>query len=56
MAELSAKIPDFRRAYDEQGLAPAEFVRYGGSVHTLTQFLGGYASLLEITRGRMLAA
>jgi len=56
MAELSAKIPDFRRAYDEHGLSPAEFVRYGGSVHTLTQFLGGYASLLEITRGRMLAA
>jgi len=56
LAELSAKFPDFRQAYDEDGLTPPQFVRYGAAIHTLNQFLGGYAQLLEITRARMLAA
>lgn len=47
---------DFRRAYDEDGLKPSEFRRYGASVHTLDQFLGGYAKLLELVRARMLHA
>jgi transaldolase len=51
---LRRKLPDFRRAYDEEGLRPEEFVEYGASVHTLRQFLGGYQQLLEWVRDRML--
>ena len=51
---LYAKFPDFRRAYDEDGLAPDEFVRYGATVHTLSQFIGGYHDLLAVVRERML--
>jgi transaldolase len=47
-------IPDFRRAHDEGGLSPAEFVRYGATIHTLRQFLDGYAQLLALVRARML--
>ncbi len=54
LAELKAKFPDFNAAYDEAGMTRAQFVRFGGSVHTLNQFLGGYQQLLEIVRGRML--
>lgn len=51
---LYAKFPEFRRAYDEHGLAPADFVRYGATVHTLNQFIGGYHDLLAVVRERML--
>lgn len=54
VAELTAKFPDFVRAYDENGMQPAEFVRYGATVHTLHQFLGGYLDLLGAVRARML--
>jgi transaldolase len=56
IAELREKFPDFVRAYDEDGMKPAEFVRYGATVHTLHQFLGGYADLLAQVRVRMLTA
>ncbi len=52
---LHARFADFRRAYDEGGLAPAEFVRYGASIHTLNQFIGGYQDLLGLVRERQLA-
>lgn len=51
---LYAKFPEFRRAYDEHGLAPEEFVHYGATVHTLHQFIGGYEDLLTLVRDRML--
>ena len=51
---LYGKFREFRRAYDENGLAPEEFVRYGASVHTLNQFIGGYHELLGVVRERML--
>jgi transaldolase len=35
-------------------MQPAEFARYGATVHTLNQFLGGYADLLAQVRARML--
>jgi transaldolase len=54
IAELKAKIPDFNAAYEENGMTRAQFVHYGASIATLSQFLGGYAQLLEIVRGRML--
>jgi transaldolase len=54
IAELSAKFPDFLAAYEEKGMSLPQFVHYGASVHTLSQFLGGYQQLLEIVRAQML--
>ena len=54
VAELRAKFPDFVRAHDEGGMTPAEFAAYGGTVHTLNQFLGGYADLVAQVRARLL--
>lgn len=51
---LYRKFADFRRAYDEDGMAPAEFARYGATIHTLNQFIGGYHDLLALVRERML--
>jgi transaldolase len=53
LAELRAKFPDFLKAYDVDGMPPAEFVRYGATVHTLNQFLGGYADLVAFVRTAM---
>jgi transaldolase len=52
--ELYGKFEDFRKAYDEGGLSPAEFAGFGPSVHTLQQFLSGYQDLICLVRGRML--
>ncbi len=54
VAELRAKFPDFVRAHDVDGLPPDDFVRYGATVHTLNQFLGGYAELVAFVRAAML--
>lgn len=54
IAELRAKFPDFVKAYDTDGMTAAEFVRYGATVHTLNQFLGGYADLVAFVRSAML--
>jgi len=54
LRELREKFPDFSRAYDDNGMPLAEFIRYGGSVHTLHQFLDGYSDLLSQVRARML--
>ncbi len=51
---LTGTFPDFVAAYNEDGLRPDAFVRFGPTVHTLSQFLGGYQNLLEYVRGRML--
>ncbi|HVU15427.1 MAG TPA: transaldolase family protein [Candidatus Didemnitutus sp.] len=56
LAELRTKFPDFIRAHDENGMQPAEFIRYGATVHTLNQFLGGYDDLIASVRARMLPA
>ncbi|HYC72832.1 MAG TPA: transaldolase family protein [Opitutaceae bacterium] len=53
LAELRQRFADFVRAHDAGGMAPAEFVRYGATVHTLNQFLGGYADLVAFVRGAM---
>ena len=47
------KIPDFIMAYEEDGLKPEEFVHYGAFVKTISQFLGGYESLLGVIRKLM---
>jgi transaldolase len=51
---LLQRFPDFRRAYDEDGMAPPDFVHYGATLHTLNQFIGGYHDLLGFVRERML--
>ncbi len=45
--ELRAKIPGFRRAYDDDGLAVQEFADFGPLVLFKTMFLNGYARLLD---------
>jgi transaldolase len=50
---LTDTFEEFRRAYDENGIAPADFIQYGATVHTLNQFLGGYSELLACIRERM---
>ena len=54
LAELRAKFPEFIRAHDENGMSPRDFVGYGATVHTLNQFLGGYADLVAAVRARIL--
>lgn len=54
VAELRAKVPDFRKAFDEDGMKPADFASYGATVHTLRQFLEGYDKLVQLVRERML--
>lgn len=54
VSELREKFPDFVRAYEPDGLKPAEFVHYGPTLHTLSQFLGGYADLVAFVRAAML--
>ncbi len=45
MARLR-RIPEFVRAYDEDGMAPEEFVTFGVNQRTLSQFLWtGWAPL-----------
>jgi transaldolase len=45
--ELRAKIPGFRRAYDEDGLGVREFANFGPLMLFKTMFLNGYARLLD---------
>jgi len=49
-AELSARIPDFVRAYEPDGLLPAEFDTYGATVRTLRQFIKSYHDLVASIR------
>ena len=51
---LYAKIPDFRRAYDEEGLTPEEFDGYGATVRTLRGFIAAVHELTGIVREYML--
>ena len=53
---LAARFPDFRRAWEPGALPPSGFASFGPTVHTLSQFLGGYAELLAIVRERIFAA
>src|SRR5262249_21772145 len=40
-------IPDFRRAYEPDGLQPAEFITYGLTQRTLAQFVEAGWKLIE---------
>ena len=37
--ELYDRVPDFRKAYDEDGMTADEFVTFGATVHTLRGFI-----------------
>ncbi len=52
--ELYRKFADFRRAYDEDGLTPAEFDAFGPTVRTLRQFIKAAADLNALVRDVML--
>jgi transaldolase len=51
---LYEKIPDFRRAYDEDGMTPPEFDGFGATVRTLRSFIGSVHELMGLVRDFML--
>ena len=50
ITELSERIPDFRRAYEPDGLTPEEFAGYGASARTLRGFVKSYHDLMATIR------
>ena len=47
---LRAKVPEFSRAYDEDGMTLPEFEHFGATARTLRQFLEADASLDSLVR------
>jgi transaldolase len=54
VSELYEKLPDFRRAYDADGMTVDEFDGFGATVRTLRQFIGSYQDLVAVLRDFML--
>jgi transaldolase len=52
--QLSAKFIDFRRAYAEDGMTPADFDTFGPTLRTLRQFIKATADLASLVRDIML--
>ena len=52
--ELYANFPDFRRAYDVDGMTDEEFDRFGPTVRTLRAFIDSYHQLQGTVREFML--
>jgi transaldolase len=52
--ELYRKFPDFRRAYDEDGMTVDEFDTFGPTVRTLRAFISSYHELQGLVRDFML--
>jgi transaldolase len=52
--ELYTKIPDFRRAYDADGMTVREFDSYGATVRTLRTFIAAVHDLAAVMRDFML--
>jgi transaldolase len=52
--EMYRLIPDFRRAYDLDGMKVEEFDGYGATVRTLRSFIGSYHDLMGVIRDFML--
>jgi len=50
VSELYRRLPDFRLAYDEGGLSPADFAEYGATRRTLRQFIAATADLERLVR------
>lgn len=49
-----AKVEDFLRAYEPDGMEPAEFDGFGATARTLRQFLGAMADLQSFVRDAIL--
>ncbi|HSO30816.1 MAG TPA: transaldolase family protein [Candidatus Sulfomarinibacteraceae bacterium] len=45
VADLYERVPDFRRAYEPDGLSPEEFEGYGATARTLRAFIKSYHDL-----------
>ncbi len=54
VGQLLSRFPDFRRAYDEDGLTVDEFDSYAPTVRTLRQFIGACTDLDVLVRDVML--
>ncbi len=54
--ELTRKFPEFRRAYNEDGMTTKEFDTYGATVRTLRQFLEATHELASRVRDQILPA
>lgn len=52
--EMLAKIPDFRKAYEPDGMTIEEFNTYGATIRTLRGFVGSYHELQGVIRDFML--
>jgi transaldolase len=52
--DLYQRIPDFRRAYDPDGMTPAEFESFGASARTLRAFVKSYHDLQGAIRDLVL--
>jgi transaldolase len=52
--ELERLLPDFRRAFEPEGLAVEEFDTFGPTVRTLRSFIGSYHDLAATVREFML--
>ena len=52
--QLAATFPDFRRAYDPDGMTVEEFDTFGATVRTLRGFIASYHDLIAVVRDHML--
>jgi transaldolase len=50
ISELRDRVPDFRKAYDEDGMTAEEFNTYGATVRTLRGFIASYHELTRAIR------
>jgi transaldolase len=48
--DLYARIPDFRRAYEPDGMVPEEFASFGAAARTLRSFVASYHDLIAVVR------
>lgn len=51
---LYERVPDFRRAYDEDGMTAEEFDSFGPTIRTLRSFISSYHDLVALVRDFML--
>ncbi|HEX6128290.1 MAG TPA: transaldolase family protein [Candidatus Limnocylindria bacterium] len=52
--ELLERVPDFRRAYEPDGMTPDEFEFFGSSARTLRSFIKSYHDLMGAVRDLVL--
>ncbi len=52
--DLILRVPDFTRAYEPDGMVPAEFESFGASARTLRSFVQSYHDLVGVVRDIML--